>query len=226
MKLFLFAIVIVATSVFALDTELGARHAEGTGMVSIDGLLYSQTYDYANLINGYSNYGAGDRWVCDDFELSGPGCFVDSVIVWMIWTGGMGSTMNIVFSEDSGDSDPNTANDIWAEPVPCTNEFTGDSNWGYDIYETICDINAADTHPLLTIGTHYWMETQADVTDNCFILVGTWGVLSYVWYNDGSGVWVRSDVIFSEATDAFFDFYGYPTETLESGTWADIKTLF
>ncbi len=224
MKLFVFALVIVAASSFAADAELGPRHAEGTGMTSIDGLMYSQTYDYANLMNGYSNYGAGDRWVCDDFELAGPEDFVDSIVVWMIWTGGQGSTMNIVFSEDSGDSDPNTATDVWAEGVPCTNVFTGDTSWGFDIYETTCDIAAADEHPELTIGTHYWLEAQADVSDNCFILVGTWSVLQYTWYNDGSGVWVRCDVIFSEITDMFFDFYGYVS--LESGTWADIKTLF
>jgi len=224
MKLFVFALVIVAASAFAADAELGPRHAEGTGMVSIDGLIYSQTYDYANLMNGYSNYGAGDRWVADDFELAGPEYVVEHAIVWMIWTGGMGSTMNFVFSEDNGDSDPNTATEIWAEPVPCTNEFTGDSNWGFDIYETTCDFIEAGTYPELVVGTHYWMETQADVTDNCFQLVGTWSVLSFVWYNDGSGVWVRSDVVFGEETDTFFDLIGLGT--LESRTWADIKTLF
>ncbi|MCK4505181.1 MAG: hypothetical protein KAW14_06165 [Candidatus Aegiribacteria sp.] len=225
MKLFIFALVIVAASVFAVDADLGNRHAEGNGMVSIDGLVYSQTYDYAELINGYSNYGAGDRWVCDDFELSGPEYYFDYIYVWMIWTGGMGSTMNFVFSEDNGDSDPNTSTDVWGEAVPCTNEFTGDTNWGYDIYKTTCNINETDTWPELEIGTHYWFETQADVTDNCFILVGTWGVLSYTWYNDGSGVWVRSDIMFGEGTDMFFDFY-YSWNVLESSTWADIKTLF
>ena len=224
MKLFVFALVIVASSAFAVDADLGNRHAERNGPVAIDGLMYSQTYTFAELVNGYSNYGAGDRWICDDFVLSGPDTYVNLIVVWMIWTGGMGSTMNIVFSEDSGDSDPNNATNYWAEPVPCTNYFTGDTNWGFDIYKTTCDINAADTHPNLIIGTHYWFETQADVTDNCFILVGTWGVLNYTWYNDGSGVWVRSDDAFEIGTDMFFDFYY--SWALESGTWADIKTLF
>ncbi|MCD4847156.1 MAG: hypothetical protein K8R76_03080 [Candidatus Aegiribacteria sp.] len=224
MKLFVFVLIIVATSAFAVDAELGPRHAERNGPVAIDGLIYSQTYTFAELVNGYSNYGAGDRWICDDFVLSGLDAYVESIVVWMIWTGGMGSTMNIVFSEDNGDSDPNTSTDVWSEPVPCTNEFTGDTNWGFDIYETTCDINPADTHPDLTIGTHYWMETQADVVDNCFMLVGNWYILSYTWYNDGSGVWVRSDAAFGENTDAFFDFYG--SGALESGTWANIKTLF
>ena len=224
MKLLIFALLIVAASAFALDTDLGNQHSEGNGMVSIDGLMYSQTYNYGELINGYSIYSAGDRWACDDFILAGPEQYVDSVVVWMIWTGGMGSTMNIVFSEDSGDSDPNTSSDVWAEPVPCTNDFTGDTNWGYNIYVTTCAINAADTHPCFTIGTHYWFEIQADAVDNCFLLVGTWSVLSYSWYDDGSGVWVRSDEMFGIGTDIFFDLYGYVS--LESGTWADIKTLF
>ena len=224
MKLFVFALVIVAASAFSADMDLGNRHAEGNGPVSIDGLVYSQTYTFAELVNGYSNYGAGDRWVCDDFVLSGPDSYFDYIYIWMIWTGGMGSTMNIVFSEDSGDSDPNTATDVWAEGVPCTNEFTGDTSWGFDIYETTCHINETDVWPELEIGVHYWMETQADVTDNCFMLVGNWYILSYTWYNDGSGVWVRSDVIFEENTDAFFDlYYSY---ALESSTWADIKTFF
>ena len=223
MKLFVFALVIVAACSFAVDAELGLIHSEGTGMTSIDGLIYSQTYDFANLINGYSNYGAGDRWVCDDFILTGY-TWVEAIVVWMIWTGGQGSTMNFVFSEDNGDSDPNTSTDVWGEAVPCTNEFTGDTNWGYDIYKTTCNINETDTWPELEIGTHYWFETQADVTDNCFILVGNWSVLSYVWYNDGSGVWVRSDVIFEQNADLFFDFYY--SWALEPGTWADIKTLF
>ncbi len=224
MKLIIFALVIAAASAFALDDELGPRHAEGTGMISIDYLAYSQHYDFANLMNGYSNYGAGDRWVCDDFELTSS-YYIDAIVVWMIWTGGMGSTMNIVFSEDCGDSDPNTSTDLWAEAVPCTNVFTGDTSWGYDIYETTCDIAAVDVHPELTGGIHYWFETQADVTDNCFMLVGTWSVLSFVWYNDGSGVWVRSDDQFGENTDAFFDLYWWWL-ALESTTWADIKTLF
>ena len=223
MKLFIFALVIVAASAFAVDGDLGNRRSAGNGLTSIDGLVYSQTYDFAELINGYSNYAAGDRWVADDFELTET-YSIDSMIVWMIWTGGMGSTMNLVISEDNGDSDPNTAVDVWAESAPCTNVFTGDTNWGYDIYETTIDINATDVHPLLDGGVHYWLETQADVTDNCFTLVGTPGILSYTWYNDGSGVWVRSDVVFGEGTDMFFDFYGYGA--LESATWADIKTLF
>jgi hypothetical protein len=222
MKLFVFALVIVAASVFAVDADLGNQHSEGNGMTSIDGLMYSQTYNYGELINGYNI--CGDRWACDDFILTGPEYVVEHIVVWMIWTGGMASTMNIVFSEDNGDSDPNSATEVWAEPVPCTNEFTGDTGWGYDIYMTTCNINETDIWPELEIGIHYWFEIQADASDNCFILVGTWSVLSYSWYNDGSGVWVRSDIMFGTGTDIFFDFYG--NDALESGTWADIKTLF
>ena len=225
MKLFIFALVIVAASAFANEANLGNLHSEGNGPVSIDGLVYSQTYIFEELVNGYSNYGAGDRWVCDDFELTDPGYYLTSIDVWMIWTGGMGSTMNFVFSEDNGDSDPNTAVEVWGEAVPCVNEFTGDVSWGYDIYKTTCTINETDLYPELTAGTHYYFETQADVVDNCFILVGNWYILDYTWYNDGSGVWVRSDVMFELGTDMFFDFYGEPL-ALESATWADIKTLF
>ena len=224
MKLFVFVLIIVATSAFAVDAELGPRHAEGTGMVSIDGLVYSQTFDLANLMNAYSNYGAGDRWVCDDFVLAGPDTMVDAIIVWMIWTGAQGTTMNIVFSKDNGDFDPNTAIEIWAEAVPSTNYPTGEIVWGFDVFQTTCAIDGGP-YPNFQVGRHYWLETQADVVDNCFMLVGTWSVLSYVWYNDGSGVWVRSDAAFGENTDAFFDLW-WDWTALESSTWGDIKTLF
>ncbi|MCD4847161.1 MAG: hypothetical protein K8R76_03105 [Candidatus Aegiribacteria sp.] len=223
MKLFVFTLVIVAASAFAVDAELGPRHVDGSGPVSIDGLIYSQGYSFGNLLNGYSNYGAADRWVCDDFELTDP-AYLDTIIVMQIWTGSMASTMNLVFSEDVGDSDPNTAIEIWAEAVPCENYFTGDTAWGFNIYETKCIINPG-TYPELAANTHYWFETQADVVDNCFMLVGSWYILDYVWYDDGSGVWQRSDVIFGEESDAFFNFYGYLL-SLESSTWADIKTHF
>ena len=74
-------------------------------------------------------------------------------------------------------------------------------------------------------GIHYYFETQADVTDNCFVLVSRNYNGDYCWYNDGSGVWVRSDVIFEQDSDMFFDFVGQ-IAALESETWSSIKTLF
>ena len=225
MKVFLSVILIISLSSALADqpAELGSRHIQGTGPIGIDYLVYSQTYSYENLLNGYSNYGAGDRWVCDDFEA--PYSSVYDIYVWMIWTGGQGQAMNLVISiDDTGDSNPNTNTDYWAETVPCTNTFTGDSNWGYDIYETHCDIETSYYIPL-DIGIHYYFETQADVTDNCFILVSHNYIGDYCWYNDGSGVWVRSDVLFGEDSDMFFDFEGQFL-ALESETWGSIKNLF
>jgi hypothetical protein len=224
MKQFLPAILIMIVS-FALGNppaELGSRHIQGTGPTGIDYLVYSQTYSYENLLNGYSNYGAGDRWVCDDFELIGS-AWVSNIDVWMIWTGGQASTMNIVISkDDTGDSDPNTNTDVWAESASCTNTFTGDSNWGYDIYKTDCEI----MYSLTLYGEiHYYFETQADVVDNCFILVSHNYIGDYCWYNDGSGIWVRSDVVFGQDSDMFFDFNGM-LPVVESETWGSIKTLF
>ena len=224
MKEFLFAVLILSLSSALADQpyELGSRHIQGIGPIEIDYLVYSQTYSYENLLNGYSNYGAGDRWVCDDFKLTGY-AWVSDIYIWMIWTGGQGSTMNIVISEDdTGDSDPNTTTDVFTESVPCTNTFTGDSNWGYDIYETFCEIVPS---PTLYGGIHYYFEIQADVVDNCFILVSHNYIDDYCWYNDGPGIWVRSDVMFGEDSDMFFDFNGmFPA--VESETWGTIKSLF
>ncbi len=228
MKLYVFALVIVAASAFAVDVELGERQTNGSGASSIDELVYSQTYDFDELLNGFSNPSFLDRRVCDDFVLAGPDFYIDEIVVWMIWTGGQASTMNLAFSEDTaGDSDPNTATEVWAEAVPCTNVFTGDIGWGFYIYETTCDINETGNTPELEIGAHYYFETQGDTGDNCYILVTNPGIADCTWFYDGSGVWVRTDVYpgLEFTADMFFDFCSFES-ALESATWAEIKTLF
>ncbi len=225
MKLLLILLFISIASVLADQPfSLSPRHTQGTGPIEIDGLVYSQTYDYSNLVGGISNCSSFNRWFCDDFELDSD-FFVTDMSVWMMWTGEMGSMMNFVISEDdTGDSDPNTNTDVWAESVPCINIFTGDSNWGYEIYEVYCTISA-DSYPELDAGVHYYFETQADVVDNCFILTSENFVGDYCWYDDGSGIWVESDDAFGFAMDLFFDFYG-ENLALEPETWGSIKTLF
>ncbi|MCD4847180.1 MAG: hypothetical protein K8R76_03200 [Candidatus Aegiribacteria sp.] len=226
MKKFLFTMLFLSIASILADQPLvlSPRHVQGTGPIEIDGLVYSQTYSFAELYNGVPIYSAGDRWLCDDFELD-DNYYVTEMCVWMIWTGEQASMMNFVISEDiTGDSDPNTNIDVWAESVPCINTFTGDSNWGYNIYETYCTINV-DVYPELDAGVHYYFETQADVNDNCFILFGIHHIADYCWKDDGSGVWLRSDYWF-DICDMFFDFYGEPVSALEPETWGSIKTLF
>ena len=227
MKKLVFALLLLSTASIMADQHivLSSRHVQGTDPIEIDGLVYSQTYCYANLFTGISIYSGGNRWLCDDFELD-DNYYVTEICVWMMWTGEMGSMMNFVISEDdTGDSDPNTNTDIWVESVPCTNTFTGDTGWGYDIYETYCTINA-DVYPELDAGVHYYFETQADVNDNCFILVYINSIGDYCWYDDGSGVWVESEYMFGEPLDLVFDFYGEPVNALKPETWGSIKTLF
>jgi hypothetical protein len=224
MKLLLVLLFISIASVLAdQPLSLSPRHVQGTSPIEIDGLVYSQTYSFAELHNGLSNYSLGDRWVCDDFELD-DNYYVTEMCVWMIWTDEQGSMMNFVISEDdTGDSDPNTNTDVWAESVPCINTFTGDSQWGYDIYETYCTINT-DAYPELDAGIQYYFETQADVNDNSFILVSINYIGDNCWYDDGSGVWVMFTNWYG--ADLFFDFYGEPVSALEPETWGSIKTLF
>ncbi len=230
MKMYVFALVIIVAIAFGNDIVInGANNTEGSGPVSIDGLAYSQTWDVNNATHGVSIYGAGDRWACDDFILTGDWT-LNQVEVWMIWLGEMGESMNIVFSEDDGSLDPNNATDVWSEAVPCDNVFADEweSSGGtlYDIYKTTCTINA-DAYPSLSDGVTYWMEVQADVVDNCFVMLYDDPIGSTVWYNDGSGLWVSTvdHPDMGWATDMFFDLFGNPL-SLESGTWADIKTLF
>ena len=228
MKLFIFITVICIFSALAdPPDELGSFRITDGGHQRIDNrsCVYSRPYDYSEFVNGYSNYGAGDRWVCDDFVLTAD-CTIDSIVVWHIFTVEKPAWMNIVFSEDTGDSDPNTAVEVWSDSAPCINEWV-DYIFGYDFWKTTIFVNASGQPlPVLSAGTRYWLEVQADIVNNCFLLVGTWANGSYSWYNDGSGVWVRSDIQFGEETDAFFELYGYETSALESSTWGSIKTLF
>ena len=227
MKLFILIPIIFIFSVLAdQPTEFGSfRITDGRPQI-IDNRLcvYSQTYNYCELVNGYSNYGAGDRWVCDDFILTDD-CAIDSIVVWEIYPGQKPSWMNIVVSEDTGDSDPNTAVEMWRFSAPCINEWI-DYLYGYDFWKTTVIIDSGQPTPVLSAGTRYWLEVQADIADNCFLLVCTWANGSYTWWVDGTGVWVRSDIMFGEGTDAFFELYGYESGALEPSTWGSIKTHF
>ncbi len=227
MKKLLFTLLLLSTASILADQPLvlSPRRVQGTGPITIDGLVYSQTYDFGHIIGGAPISGILDRWLCDDFELDND-YYISDVYVWMIWTGEQASLMNLVISEDdTGDSDPNTNIDVWAETVPCSHTDTGDNIWGYDIYETHCVINA-DVYPELDSGKHYYFEVQADVSDSCFILFSVYFIGDYCWFDDGSGVWVRSDYMFGMYSDMFFDFYGEPVSALEPETWGSIKTLF
>ena len=227
MKKLLFALLLLSTAFIQADQPivLSPRHVQGTSPIEIDGLVYSQTYDFGLICCGPAIVGEYDRWLCDDFILDNN-YFVSEVDVWMIWTGEICSMMNLVISEDDFlDSDPNTNIDVWAESVPCTNTFTGDNLWGYAIYETHCVINT-DAYPELDYGKHYYFEVQADVSDPCYILTSPNMVGDICWYDDGLGIWVGSDVMFGQSLDMFFDFYGEPVNALEPETWGSIKTLF
>ncbi len=229
MKEVFFALLFLSMTSILADQSLilSPRHVEGTGPIEIDGLVYSQTYDFGLIAGGASIIEEGDRWICDDFELD-MDYYISDVFVWMIWTGEQASQMNLCISEDDIlDWDPNTNIDVWAESAPCTNTFTGDSQWGYDIYETHCTLDV-NIYPELYSEKHYYFEVQADVNvgDNCFILFSPNYIGDYFWWDDGSGVWIRSDIIFGSASDMFFDFYGEPISSLQSETWGSIKTLF
>lgn len=227
MKLFILIPVICIFSALAdPPDEFGTFRITDGGpqIIGNRSLIYSQPFNYGELVNGYSNYGAGDRWVCDDFILTAD-CTIDSIVVWEMYPEGRPSWMNIVFSEDTGDSDPNNAVEVWSDSAPCQHYYTGQPP--YDTWKTTITVNASGQPlPVLSADTRYWLEVQADIVDNCFLLVGTWANGSYTWYDDGSGIWVRSDIQFGTGTDAFFELYGYETSALESGTWGSIKTFF
>ncbi|MEA3266614.1 MAG: hypothetical protein U9P42_06700 [Candidatus Fermentibacteria bacterium] len=221
MKSSFIVLLIVAVFAFGANDDLGAIHPSGPTGAGTDADVYSQTYDFGLVLNGYSNYTG--RYVADDFELTDD-YDVRTIDVWMIFTGAQATAMNLsILSDNAGDSDPSTATEIWAEAVPCVNTDTGDDNWGYDIWHTSCTVNT-DIYPELDAGQHYYFVTQGETGDNCFIIVSENYVADLCWYNDGSG-WVRSDAAFGENSDLFFDFYGELT-AIESMTWGSVKALF
>ena len=225
MKKSLFALLLLSIASILADQPivLSSRQTQGTGPLEIDGLVYSQTYTFESLDIAILNSSGVNYWVCDDFELD-DNYYVTEMCVWMIWTGEHATVMNFVISEDNtGDSDPNTNIDVWAESVPCTNTFTGDQAFGYDVYETYCTINAG-AYPELDAGAHYYFETQAVTPDNSYILADVNMVSGGCWYWT-EGEW-HEIINMSGYPHMFFDFYGEPMNTLESETWGSIKTLF
>ena len=58
MKIVLFALLLLSITSILADQPLvlSPRHVQGTGPVEIDGLVYSQTYDYSNLFTSIPNY--------------------------------------------------------------------------------------------------------------------------------------------------------------------------
>ncbi len=229
MKKLLFAFLFISTAFIMADqpVALSPSHTHGTGPIETgmtDGVVFSQPYSWELLDNGVSIYSAGNRWFCDDFELD-DNYYITDIYIWVLWTGEHATEMNLVISEDdTNDSDPNTNTDVWSESVPCTSTFTGDSSWGYDIYEVHCVIDA-DIYPELNSNVHYYLEIQAETTDNTFILFSWYCVEDCAWWNDGSSVWVSMDTWWQEV-DAFFVLHGEPVNALEPETWGSIKTLF
>ena len=227
MKIVLFTLLFLSTASILAEQPivLSPRHVQGTGPIAIvmtDGVAYSQPYSWDLLDNAVSIY--PDRWFCDDFELDSDYCITD-IYVWTVPTGELVSVMNLVISEDdTNDSDPNTNTDVWSESVPCINTFTGDSNWGYDFYETHCVIDA-DIYPELNASVHYYLEIQAETINNTFILFSWYCVEDCAWNDDGSGIWVSMDTWWTES-DGFFVLEGEIVNALEPETWGSIKTLF
>ena len=224
MKKLLFALLLLSTaSIFADQPCMLISHqSQVTIPAAGDYLVYSQPF-------GYGSYGVmigANGWVCDDFVL-GDNYYIDEIYIWTMWPSEQASMMNLVISEDDAtDSDPNTNIDVWSETVPCTNDFTGFSQWGFDIYETHCIISE-DEYPELTAGVHYYFEVQTDLgIDFAMLFVDNY-IGDYCWFDyEGSGVYIRSDIMYGAGMDMFFDFWGEPVSTLESETWGSIKTFF
>ncbi|MCD4669590.1 MAG: hypothetical protein K8S14_04020 [Actinomycetia bacterium] len=215
MKLLTLCLTVCTALAFAEGySELGPLHTIGTSPVSTDDIAFSQSYAYANLLNGYSA-----NSMADDFILA-ANASIDSVVVWMIYIGAQPANVDVAFYQDTGDSSPATATSVWSGTASATYIDTGDDNWGFDIIETTLVL---PSYPFLTAGVYYWLEITLNYNVD-FWLVQNWSVLSQCWVLNGS-TWTRSDDAYSESTDAFFDLYAAPV-ALERETWGSIKTIF
>ncbi len=222
MKLFTFLLLVIAASVFASGpSELGLCENTYTGTTAPESdaaLLFSQTYSFGALLNGYRHIE-----MCDDFIIEGGDVYLEEIVIWMIYAGSQPTDYALRLAEDSGDSDPNNATVIWEETVSCSHIDTGDDNWGYDIYETTCTISS-DAYPLLTGGTRYWLMLVFKGDEYWLVENPIFG--NYAWTSDGT-TWYRTDdpSTFAAAADAFFDLYGTRT-ALNRNTWGNIKSTF
>lgn len=70
MKKLLFALIVLSTASILADKPLvlSPRHTQETGPITIDGLVYSQTYNFGRIDAGASITEEGDNWFCDDSD--------------------------------------------------------------------------------------------------------------------------------------------------------------
>ena len=222
MKLLVLCLTLCVALVFAGDaSELGTLHPWESGTVT-DDIMFSQTYSFASLLNGLRHNIAGGG-IADDFILSSDAS-IQNVQFWIVYTSGSAPTSyDLVFSEDTGDSDPNTATTVWSENVPCTVIDTGDTNWGYIIWEVNCAI-PMDAYALLSAGPRYWLEIvfhNPDPADYVLVEAPVYGELCFT--GGGPEVWARCDT-WTDPCDMYFVLDG--VVSLDRSTWADIKTIF
>ena len=223
MKLLVLCLTLFAAMAIAEGpVELGALHPYETGTVNTDAIVFSQTYSYAALLNGLRHNVAGGG-IADDFILSSAAS-IQNIRFWIVYTSGSAPTSyDLVISQDNGDSDPNTATTVWNENVPCTVVDTGDTNWGFIIWEITCAI-PMDAYPSLSAGPRYWLEivfSNPSPTDYVLVEAPVFGQLCYT---GGVPDWARCDT-WTDPCDVFFELYDTPV-ALDRSTWADIKTIF
>ena len=225
MKSLLICLVVLASLAFAGATELGAVHTSGSSAYSggTDAVVYGQPYAFADLANGIRHYLDPEGWGCDDFVLSSD-AEIHGIQFYIVYAGVAPTSYDIVLAEDSGDSNPNTYTSVWDANVPCTLIDTGDSNWGYSIYEVNCDIPSS--FPSLTAGPRYWFVVgfhDASVTD--YVLVTETITGSMAWSGTTQTSYATTLVSFGVPYDFFFNLYDTPT-SLERHTWGSIKSFF
>jgi len=187
-----------------------------------DGSLYSQPYDFSNLVNGIS-VASGDQYIgADDFALTSDG-HVDQVELWLIYAVSHPVDLNMyVYTNDESDTGPRPGGTAWSATIPAaqiTDVDTGDDQWGYDIYHVTVDLGSGFAIPA---GETHWFGVQSVGSDAVYWLVADplWA-MNACWSADNGATW---DGLGSDTYECFFNLN--QKTGLTPSTWGHIKSEF
>jgi hypothetical protein len=225
-KCLLIAGIAFASAVFAFDdavclVPVGNTGATPTSTAYIptpsdgrDVIYDDQAYGQGTTEGGFSIYGAMNWEPADDFETT-DGWVLEIVRFWLFWTGNQDIRVDI-FSDSGGQPGSDPPGDLFNEEVlegDITWTYTGDSMFGYPIYEVDIPI----TGFYITAGTRYWLGLQSTSGDNSFWLHmyhdPDWWEECYWYYEEiwySSGDWIHGDEV-----DCEFELYGTPGDDVD-----------
>ena len=221
MKLFVILLAVVATVALADSNQLGhLGQAFVPAGPATDDVMCSQPFDFATLQNGLGCNSANSWMIADDVTNT-TGEMLDMVEVWMIFTGSGASQYNFTLFEAAMDAPGSTV--FWSgSETSITNTDTGLTNWGYAIWNSVCQFAAPVE---VTASVTYWfaLQTESSTTDYFLCTDQKWADETY-FSTDNGGSWVSSTTEFGAAYEQFMILN--TVDALDRCTWGEIKAVF